>query len=289
MIPAPPTTTAEDLADWVEVSCLKSRNQRISKSDTIDQLQRYEVPNAEETATNLWRELDRRSRVLRDRYPFAVEPTRLFRSVGQSHPIYTMLVLISLAPQFSDTRIRNHNQLSKLFEQVVALAVERYIAGKSFRIGHNRQVPVPNRFADLLGFLSRQLGENLRRAKPLNPNTKDCRADVIAWKPFADKRGGQLILLTQCASGTNWTGKLTELNVELWGRYIEFIVSPVRAFAIPFVETNDERWLEFGTLGGIAFDRLRIVEMLRGSQAPNQLLAAIRQWNRAQIARVPVD
>ncbi len=290
MIPAPPTTTTEELADWVEVSCLKSRNQRISRSDTIDQLQRYEVPNADEVATTLWRELDRRSRVLGNWYPFTVEQTRLFRPGGwQAHPVYTMLVLVSLAPQFSDTRIRNYNEISKLFEHVVALAVERYIAGKSLRIGHHRQLPVPKSFANLLRFLSGQLGENLRRAKPLNPNTKDCRADVIAWKPFADRRGGQLVVLTQCASGTNWAGKLTELNVQLWERYIEFVVTPVRAFAIPFVETNDQRWLEFGTLGGIAFDRLRIVEMLGGSQAPNRLLTDIRRWSRAQIQRVPID
>jgi len=290
MIPVPSTTAPVELADWVEVSCLKGVTPGVSQSDTIDQLRRYEVLSAEDLCTTIWRELERRARVLGNSYPFVVDPRRIVRRDNwKAHPVYTMLVLLSLAHQFTETRLKSYNEVSKLFERIVASALERYISGKAFRIGHQRDLPVPKNFGQMLSFLSSELGEGLRRAKPLNADTKDCRADVIAWKPFADRRAGQLVVLIQCASGTNWTAKLTELNIQLWERYIEFVVSPIRAFAIPFVETNDQLWLEYGTLGGIAFDRLRIVEMMSGAVTSTVLVNDIRRWGKGQIARVPMD
>jgi hypothetical protein len=290
MIPVPSTTATAELADWVEVSGLKGTTPRISQSDTVDQLRRYEVPNAEDLSASIWRELERRARVLGASYPFTVEPRRIIRrDKWTAHPVYTMLVLLSLAHQFAETRLKSYKEVSKLFERTVAFALEQYISGKAFRIGHQRDLPVPKNFGEMLSFLSGELGEGVRRAKPLNPDTKDCRADVIAWKPFADRRGGQLVVLTQCASGINWKAKLTELNVQLWERYIEFVVSPMRAFAIPFVEIDNQLWLEYGTLGGIAFDRLRIVEMLSGAAIPTVLVNDIRRWGRSQITQVPMD
>jgi hypothetical protein len=199
------------------------------------------------------------------------------------------LALISSASQFRQTQIRNHNQVAKTFEKVVLHAVERYVGGSAVRVGHPREAPAPRSFADLLEYLAKRLGEGLRRARPLVEETKDCRADIVAWRSFADRRGGQLVLFTQCALGTNWTTKITELDIKLWERYIEFVVTPLRAFAIPFIEPEAGRWLQYGTLGGIAFDRLRIVEMLAGDRLPRPLLGELRTWSTQQMRRLPWD
>jgi hypothetical protein len=290
MIPAPAETATSDLADWVEVSCLKNRNARISRSDTLDQLNDYSFVNTEEKCSLVWMELDRRSRALRSAYPFEVQAASIERrGPWQDYPLYTTLVLIGTAAHFSATRIRNYRVIAKLFENVAARAIERYIGGRAIRIGHPREAPVPTRFSKLLAFLAQELGEGLRRANPLIADTKDCRADIIAWRSFGDRRGGQLVLLTQCAVGTSWTAKLTECDVRLWERYIEFVVTPARAFAMPYVEPDDKAWLEYGTLGGIAFDRLRIVEMLPTDHMPPDLLRQARRWSSSQLSRVPWD
>lgn len=290
MIPAPAETAPSSLADWVELSCLKGKNARLSRSDTLDQLNSYAVPKAEERCTEIWMELARRERALGNAYPFKVQVSGIERRTQwRDYPLYATLLMIGTASHFSGTRIRDFGGVARLFEGFVAKAVERYVGGRAIRIGHPRQAPVPSGFANLLVYLSKEMGEGLRRIQPLVAGTKDCRADVIAWRPFCDGRNGQLVLLVQCAIGTNWTSKLTECDARLWGRYIEFVVMPTRAFAMPYVEPDDRVWLEYGTLGGIAFDRLRIVEMLPTAEVPEHLLREAIRWSQSQLARVPWD
>ena len=141
----------------------------------------------------------------------------------------------------------------------------------------------------LLPYLANELHEGLRRSTPLNPKTQDLRADIIAWRPFNDLRGGQLVLFVQCAIGQNWTAKLTELNVDLWKHYLEFVASPLRAFAFPYIEPNNSKWLEYGTLGGIAFDRLRLIEVLSEVAMERTLKSQIVNWTKQQIKKLPWD
>jgi hypothetical protein len=284
MIPPPASISPQALADWVELSCMKAKRARVSQSDVLDQLRDYGIDGAEDLCATTWQELQRRADALRVLYPFSVAASHI-RQLGplQGHVVYAMLLLLA------GSEVSRPQQPARLFEELATLGIERYTGGKALRIGHPRVSPVPSSFAKLLAYLSRELGERLLRDKPLNPATKDCRADIIAWRPFADGRSGQLIVLAQCAIGSAWTKKLTECNVGVWQLYLDFVVAPVRAFAIPFVAPNEDLWLEHGRMGGIAFDRLRLVEQLAKCALPAKLETGIRTWAKAQMKGLAWD
>lgn len=277
MIPVPPDVSSQSLADWAELSCMKGRKGRVSRSEVLDQLNEYGVEGAEDHCIAIWQELERRARALRALYPIDIGPASIQRlRPWNKDAVYVALLLlgaVGMKPVGS----------ARLFEEMTTLALERYTGGKALRIGFPRQPPVPKGFADLLRYLSHELGEELRRAKPLSPATKDCRADIIAWRPFNDARGGQLIIMAQCATGANWTTKLTECNVDVWARYLDFVVPPLRAFATPHLEADNERWLEYGTMGGIPFDRIRLVEQLAAPALPGRLEADISALVKAEL------
>lgn len=292
MLRVPTALSSADVADWLEASCLRNGRGRASRSEALDQLIDYGVPDHEDLCASAWLELNRRSTILGKAYPFRIGGTRIERSSKSSgFLIYTMLLLLTIADLFQESRIKTQERklVSKLFEKVTAAALGRYVGGKSLCTGHPREEPVPSRFNDLLGYLSSELRESSRRLRALNPDTKDCKADVVVWRPFPDERGGQIVVMAQCATGKNWRTKLTELNVGLWERYIEFVVSPIRAFAIPFVESDPALWLEYGTLGGIALDRLRITRLAVRRVLPTPIRTQIRMWTREKLAAVPVD
>ncbi len=283
MIPVPDSVSAQSLADWAELSCLKSRKGRVSRSDVFDQMNDYGVEGAEEHCASIWQELQRRARALKARYPLSVAAASIERPrPWEEHSAYAMLLLLG-SP---GTKAKGSAQL---FEEMAALALERYTGGRALRIGHPRKPPVPSSFSELLKYLSRELGEGLHRTRPMIAATKDCRADIIAWCPFSDGRGGQMIILGQCATGANWTRKLTECNVDVWARYLEFVVRPIRAFATPHVEPDLGHWLEYGTMGGIAFDRIRLVEQLAKRPLPEKLDARIKALVKAEMKALAWD
>ena len=283
MIPVPTSVSSQSLTDWVELSCVKSKMGRISRSDVLDHLSEYDIDGPEERCTSIWQELQRRSRALGALYPVSVKPTNIQRPrPWEKDATYVMLLLLGSA----EAKPKGSAQL---FEEMATLAMARYTGGRALRIGHPRKSPVPSSFSDLLKYLSRELGESLRRAEPMIADTKDCRADIIAWRPFTDARGSQLIILGQCATGANWTTKLTECNVDVWARYLEFVVPPLRAFATPFMEPDPGHWLEHGTMGGIAFDRIRLVEQLAAAALPAKLEADIKSLVKAELKVLPWD
>lgn len=290
MIPPPSSTLSQDLADWAELCCLKTRRGQISRTDVVDQLKDYGMDGAEELCEMAWLELQRRSSAIAELYPFLVASSRLERKAAWDQSLlYSLLLLVGSSGHNAPLSKPQTAVAARLFEEIATLAIGRYAGGKALRIGHGRKAPVPSSFSALLTYLSRELGEGLLRTRPLSPNTKDCRADVIAWRPFRDRRGGQLVIFVQCAIGSGWTSKLTECSVKVWERYIQFVVTPLTAFAVPHVEPDSDRWLEYGSMGGIALDRLRLVDQLAEATLPSELEKRMEAWARAQMSVLPWD
>src|SRR5579875_440743 len=85
------------------------------------------------------------------------------------------------------------------------------------------------------------------------------------------------MVLGQCAIGTDWADKRTELSLDLWRRHIDWYSSPIKIFAVPFHHEAEGSWRETATTAGIIFDRLRIASLVP-NQPPAPLGAAMTQW-----------
>lgn len=280
MIPPPTGTGAVIAADWVELSSFKSALKRVSRTDVLDELTEYFVTDPEAVANDAWHEMTRRERILGGSYPFVLTSAAVeVKPPNGLVSIYQFMLLLAQDRLLKNLKVRDYASTGRIFETIVTPAVAAYVNGTAVRVGHPRDAPIPKSFRKLLKYLGASMSEGTLRARPLNPDTKDCKADIVAWRSFADSRGGKIVVFVQCAaSARKRMSKLAELSIEMWARYIEFTVPPVRGFAVPFIETDEERWLEYGTIGGIAFDRLRIQEMLALASVPQALLDAVTGW-----------
>ena len=132
MLPVPSSIDTSELADWAELICLAQRPTRLSKSEVFDQLKRYDVGGLEERTELIWSELFRRSKALGETYPFVVESAAVSRRAAWTqYSLYSMLLSLAAANQFSQTKIQRFNDISRLFETLTTLAVAKYIGGNA--------------------------------------------------------------------------------------------------------------------------------------------------------------
>ena len=82
----------------------------------------------------------------------------------------------------------------------------------------------------------------------------------------------------QCATGSDWTDKLTQLQPEAFcGMWMldTPAVAPVRLFFVPF-RIERRRWLDAARRGGIIFDRCRIAVHAR--RIGGELMSECADW-----------
>ncbi len=94
------------------------------------------------------------------------------------------------------------------------------------------------------------------------PSDRDLGIDAASWFPFKDGRSGYLHFLVQCATGDDWDTKLSELHLEKLRRHVNWAVTPVRIFSVPFVITAvPAQWVRLCTEAGLVLDRPRLLEL----------------------------
>jgi hypothetical protein len=276
MLPAPASTAIPALADWVEASCLVGVSSRVSEPAVRSALQENGIDADDGTVSSIWLEMTNRGAVLGARYPFRVDGGSVRQRARADNPVYRLLLFLSIRASIQAATSRRVAQPTRLFERLVTDAAGAYIGGPSLRIGFPREGAVPRRFAELVPYLCARLKEG-PPGPILNPADKDAGADVLAWKPFADERAGQVVLLAQCATGSNWKEKTVDCSVEEWKRYVGFAVTPVRVFAVPHVEPDSNLWLKYTLQGGVILDRLRLVGLVDVG-LNGRLEESIRDW-----------
>jgi len=200
------------------------------------------------------------------------------------------MLLISCHNFFPNTRIRKWAQISKLFENLVAVSMKNYL-GHAIKIGSPRNVGVPKGFTKCIGHVCSVLNES-RGVSPRIHWKKDGGVDVIAWRPF-DDRSGQVVLLVQCTSGKGWNKKICDISLRTWDRWIHFAAVPITALAFPFVfntgsPRSRDQWLDFSCKGGILLDRLRLASF-HPIQVPPSLKQDVIDWSERQISKLQPD
>jgi hypothetical protein len=123
-----------------------------------------------------------------------------------------------------------------------------------------------------------------RNRDPLSSDN-DLGIDVVAWRPFADSRGGNLHLLVQCATGADWQEKLADIDLEVLKDHLHLGVPPIRVFATPLVISLPEaRWTRVVRRGGLFLDRPRLLELSQSVELPQALVRVLRSRGRDLLA-----
>jgi hypothetical protein len=300
----------EDLADWLEIRAFRDRDgngsyidllNALRMSGTVDALS--EDDDEAEPEARTWEDpyegaAESALSEIADRfkacgaedgsYPFETGANFVALTSNTHSSVYVFLLLLSCYGQHPSVRGAAGE---KLFEEVCAKAAEAYLGGrhanvKSLVFGFPRRV-LPRGFRDAVTALCGALQEGRGpKARPNLRDQKDAKLDVVAWRGFDDGRAGKLIAFGQCATGSNWTEKLTELQADKWCfLWMEEMpaVNPIRVFFVPH-RVSEREWISANAYGGILFDRCRIARhsQLLGRPLQRQLEA----WSQHVLTKI---
>ncbi len=293
-VPAPRALTdSVELADWLELKALSSRDGNASKSDLSGLLRRaggYDPAKDADAVERLclaaFSELDTRPKAAGDSYPFIIKPglIRVRAHALTNYAAYVFCLCLS-AWRWMNAKERPKNA-RQLFEDLSCFAAKNYLGGEVLRFASPR-LPELKTFSTAIDHLCQAVGEGAgyRKNQPAG-SKKDDTLDVVAWKSFPDTRFGKIILFGQCASGGDWTAKRSELQPSAFiGQWIEpdFTVDCVRVFFVPHRMRSDV-WKETARKAGIPFDRCR-VSYWAHQDGPLPKRHQLIEWSKSVIPR----
>jgi len=269
----PDATDIATVADWIELSVTYEK-ESISKAAVSAKIQGASGEEPSDAfLSSVWDELDTRMLLYGEHPPFTCDHIEVIPNLDwEEYPEYLMCLILSLTGNpFNPT------PTGKLFERISMAATKNYLNGVAIVYGH------PTPFT--ISHLSQITNEKFKTELPANYN--DRGLDVVAWKPFEDNRGNQIIILMQCAGGHNWTSKTGDVVLRAWTeKYMTFGCTPVRGFSTVVVISNRERFEEISFETDLLFDRPRIYRHTVDYELENTLRPAILNWCNERIAEI---
>jgi hypothetical protein len=278
-----PTTDDIKLADWLELLALTAPDSNSSYSDLERALRREgvsESPNngdLEQLLQAVASEIQLRSSAAGAAYPFEVEQ----RSIALREPIekfvpYVFCLCISYLD--GDRLLDQHPFPRRMFERLSSEAAKSYVGGDAVRFASPRvKSEIPEDFPEAVNELCKRIGEGQGfRLKRLH-SEKDDAIDIVAWRDFPDMDEGKLLLFGNCATGTNWDGKLDELQPDIfceeWMNEVPVSVKvSIRALFVPR-RLDKSRWKKVSRRSGVIFDRCRLAYWTQSSFPARQDMA----------------
>lgn len=242
----------------------------------------------------LLQEMSFRSQVIGSSYPISADGNGMqLTRQWVDDPLYAFLTLVGARLELK-LEIPFHEP-ARLFEEVVTVALGRYVGGRSYRFGWPAKQGEPAEdFITKARRLSRRLGEQPGTMRNVSPAAKDYALDVVAWRPFADDTPdeptpGQVVVLCQCGIGQDWNKKT--MHLRKWGEVIRFAVEPMAALAFPHtpsrLDDNLHLWHDVALSPSIPFDRLRIASLITADDLEADLKARLIDWIRRFAAKLP--
>jgi hypothetical protein len=280
----------EELTDWLEMQAINAADGDASAGDLERDLKRLncEGTQAEGLIGSVFLEVERREKASgADAYPFEREPSSIkLKKTASDYPAYIFCLALSYCRWKPRKGARENPWL--LFEQLAAFSAKAYLGGEVEVFGTSTRDNTrgKKRFIESVNRLAKKLGEGQGFKPQKTFSTKDGKLDVVAWKPFPDGLASQVILFGQCAGGSNWTHKLTELDPDaFWDQWMSRgkVSQPLRTLFMPHRVHDVQEWEKHGRSARLLFDRCRIAafahrETKRGAFA-NKLLRCCRaEW-----------
>jgi hypothetical protein len=169
-----------------------------------------------------------------------------------------------------------------LLEEVAAHALRCYLGferARSFIFGTS----TGNQFSQKIDELCRQVGEGVKfkNTGGGSVNANDDKLDIVSWVPFSDKQRSQLVIFSQCKTGSTWGNLVSQLMPETFimnWMLDGFAVPPVRGFCISEAADRSQ-WYHKASYAGLLFDRCRIVDF--STNLEPRLLERLKTWNAA--------
>lgn len=265
----------EDVADWVELVIAYS-SRPISKLELTRYIEAASGSEPDEAfISSVWQELSfRENKYLKP--PFKVT-NRTINPIceWEKEPEYIACLIFSV---FGGTK--DLSKTTKQFERVSAEAIKNYLSCKIKILGW----PTNHRssFRDQVKNLAIELNEEF--GKSPSSQKKDDTVDVVAWKSFNDGRSNQVVILTQCAAGKNWSIK-KGVCIERWKEYIHWACPPLYGFSIPMI-IPQRQWHDECKEKGIMFDRIRIYNLINRSKVDKGFRTELQKWCKKQLKRL---
>lgn len=266
-MPDVPKSTSDiaRLADWVELTAVKADDGDASAGDLERALNIQATGDQSDTLAQVFDEIRLRQKAAADAYPFESTGTVVaIRNPFTANPVPYLFCLMLSYFGWKKTKGAKHDPWL-LFERLSCIAARRYVDGKALLFGtsarHGRGAK--GVFRSQVDELAAELQEGEGYKQLSGVRIQDGKLDLVAWKPFPDRRGSQLLLFGQCAAGANWDGsKLSELQPRegFWDNWlIDAPVSPlIRSYFVPHRTPDTGYWKHHARLGGIFFDRCRV-------------------------------
>src|SRR5690606_23364065 len=141
----------------------------------------------------------------------------------------------------------------------------------------------PQEFGAAIRWLAARMGVQPGDAyRP--PYAKDGGVDVVAWRPFPDRRSGFPVMLVQCTVERSYAHKARDIDLPIWSGYLRLDVPPATALAIPEVVPSGEDWNALAART-VILDRTRIVA-LAGAGPRGRLSAELTAWTAQALEKL---
>lgn len=283
-VPVPTTPDGPSLADWAESAAIIEDRRHMSRSNLRSRLIGGTLDEEQDADTHveiLLSEVSRRARIAPAAYPFRETRIGLSRKEGVDRAPYEFLLWLAVSTHFREQR--RFPEIDELFDNLVAQALSAYLGkgARAVRFGWPPSGDRPTGFPEAISWLADLLDLKQGAGTPIS-DSNDGGADIVAWRPFGDKRSGFMVVLCQCTVSKDWTSKISDVKLRTWHGWIDFGPSPLSALAVPFaIPLGFKRWDDLRREAMI-LDRLRLSELIVPSSLPS--LEAMRSWTNDERA-----
>lgn len=288
-----------ELADFLEIKCLFSdealysiNSARSALSIESDECKNNGIESEDDSILrkleDTLNEIENRAKRSNNKYPFTTERYRIrLKPDKDLFDFVYIYLLLATRINMGTERILNDIDGALLFEELSENVAKSYFGNNSKSIVFGTSAREAKTFKNKIQDLLRLLNEGGCFKEPEGSSGKqnDGKLDVIVWKPFIDNRGGKLIGLGQCKTGTSWRGTLGQLQPSVFfGSYTtcQPYHDPIRLFFI--TESCTDSWEETARTAGILFDRCRFMDYFSGNIS-DSLYEKIQSWVNSAIEK----
>lgn len=271
---------AERIADWLETTLLCRGTTQLGL-DATQELAKA-VVGADAAAVNLaLTTMRRRADTLGSHYPFHVMDVAVrAKQHALASPYAALLLLTSGGVARQSVAQETSSAMEILFEKLTAEACANLWGeqGRALRFGYPSEDGRPAQFPQAIEWLADRLGLSVGSGYR-QPRRRDGGVDVVAWRPFPDRRSGLPLLLVQCTLQAELLTKANDVDVRLWSSWLSLDFDPLTALAVPqTIPANTPVWSELA-LKGLVLDRLRLAGML-----PPDTMTVHTEWTAAVVS-----
>ena len=299
--PPSPRPSLNELADFIEIECLRSSCCSFSVTEVAQQLgvvddestpedEEFESLEQIRSALSL---IEDRKRFSNNRYPFqsSVSSIECDPACSEYFKHLYVFLLLSTRENMKDNRLVKDIDGTVLFERLCAEVLKNFLGEHSASFVFGTGCADSNQFFDKLTLMLESFKEKgyAITKNPNNKHFKDAGIDVVAFIPFVDERHGHFVCFAQCKTGTSWEMHLTDLQPAILHDYINPIITPQpRKLFLISDDYQASDWRDkVNQLGGVLFDRCRIMSYVP-NELPADLMNAIRVWNEGVLFRYPL-